>query len=151
MAKKGGALPAFADLEAIRREHAVPVSRFCARLGIPRSTWYHWRAGELGGRPVRPWPSPVVEAIAPRAAEEAHRYAAWGHRKIWAMLRADGVQVSQSSVERALRRLGLLQPRRYQAERRHLAARPKATFGRGAHPPQPGPVRGVRGEVRAPV
>ena len=128
MAKTGGALPAFADLEAIRREHRVPVRRFCARLGIPPSTWYHWRAGELQGRPVHRWPAPVVEAIAPRAAEEAHHYAAWGHRKIWAMLRADGLRVSQSSVERALRRLGLLQPRRYQAERRKLAQRHKAVF-----------------------
>jgi transposase InsO family protein len=128
VAKKGGALPAFAELEVIRREHGVPVRRFCARLGIPPSTWYHWRAGELRGVPVRRWPAPVVEAIAPRAAEEAHKYQAWGHRKIWAMLRADGVHASQSSVERALRRLGLLQPRRYQAERRNLARRRKAVF-----------------------
>lgn len=128
MAKKGGDLPAFDELEAIRREHHVPVRRFCARLGIPRSTWYHWRAGSLDGRPVRRWPAPVVDAIVERTAEEAHRYAAWGHRKIWAMLRADGIRVSISSIERAMRRRDLLQPRRYQAERRHLAARRKATF-----------------------
>jgi transposase InsO family protein len=128
VAKKGGALPAWDELEAIRLEHHVAVVRFCARLGIPRSTWYHWRAGALDGRPVRRWPAPVVDAIVERAAEEAHKYAAWGHRKIWAMLRADGVRVSMSSIERALRRRGLLQPRRYQAERRHLAARRKATF-----------------------
>ncbi len=128
MAKKGGALPAFAELEAIRAEHRIPVRRFCRRLGIPRSTWYAWRAGELDGRPVRRWPAPVVEAVSDQAAETAHHYAAWGHRKIWAMLRADGVRVSVSSVERALRRQGLLQPRRYQAERRHLAARRKAVF-----------------------
>ena len=128
MAKKGGALPAFAELEAIRREHHVPVERFCARLRIPRSTWYHWRAAELQGRPVRRWPAPVVEAIAPAAEEHAHAYAAWGHRKIWALMRADGVTASQSSVERALRGLGLLLPRRYQAERRNLAQKRKATF-----------------------
>ena len=128
MAKKGGALPAFDELEAIRAEHRVPVRRFCARLGIPPSTWYHWRAGAIDGRPVRRWPAPVVDAIEDRAADEAHRYAAWGHRKIWAMLRADGIRVSVSSIERAMRRGGLLQPRRYQAERRHLAARRKATF-----------------------
>jgi transposase InsO family protein len=128
VAKKGGDLPAFGDLEAIRREHRVPVRRFCLRLGIPRSTWYHWRAGQIDGRPVRRWPAPVVDAIVERTAEEAHRYAAWGHRKIWAMLRADGIRVSASSIERAMRRRDLLQPRRYQAERRHLAARRKATF-----------------------
>lgn len=128
MAKKGGDLPAFDELEAIRREHTVPVTRFCHRLGIPRSTWYHWRAGTLDGRPVHRWPAPVVDAIVERTAEEAHRYAAWGHRKIWAMLRADGIRVSASSIERAMRRRDLLQPRRYQAERRHLAARRKAAF-----------------------
>jgi transposase InsO family protein len=44
------------------------------------------------------------------------------------MLRADGVAVSVSSVERALRRQALLQPRRYLAERRQLAAHRKAVF-----------------------
>ncbi len=128
MAKKGGALPGFAELEAIRREFDVPVRRFCARLGIPISTWYHWRAGELNGRPIRRWPAPVVDAIEAEAAIQAHRWAAWGHRKIWAMLRADGIRVSRSSVERALRRQGLLLPRRYQSERRQLAAARRAAF-----------------------
>jgi transposase InsO family protein len=44
------------------------------------------------------------------------------------MLRADGVAVSVSSVERALRRQALLQPRRYLAERRQLAAHRKQVF-----------------------
>lgn len=128
MAKKGGALPAFVELEDIRREHRVGVRRFCARLGIPASTWYHWRAAELAGRPVRRWPSPVVDAIEEQAAATARHYEAWGHRKIWAMLRADGVRVSRSSVERALRRRGLLLPVRYQTERRALAQARRATF-----------------------
>ena len=128
MAQKGGALPAFAELEQVRREFAVPVRRFCARLGIPVSTWYHWRTAELRGRPVRRWPAPVVDAIEAQAAEQAHRWSAWGHRKIWAMLRADGVHVSRSSVERALRRRGLLLPVRYQTERRALAVARRATF-----------------------
>lgn len=102
--------------------------RFLARLGIPVSTWYAWRAAHLHGRTVRRWPARVVDPLEPRAAEEAHKYAAWGHRKIWAMLRADGVRVSASSVQRALRRRGLLLPRRYHAERRQLAAARRATF-----------------------
>jgi putative transposase len=128
VAKKGGALPSFEELELIRREGSMSVRRFLARLGIPRSTWYYWRAGALHDRPVRRWPAPVVDALAAQAAETAHRYAAWGHRKIWAMLRADGVRVSVSSVERALRRQELLQPRRYLAERRQLAAQRKQVF-----------------------
>ena len=61
MAKKGGALPAFEELELIRREGTLPVRRFCARLGIPRSTWSYWRSGALHDRPVRRWPAPVVD------------------------------------------------------------------------------------------
>ena len=45
------------------------------------------------------------------------------------MLRADGVTVSQSSIYRALKRQGLLQPARYHAERRALAQARKEAFG----------------------
>jgi transposase InsO family protein len=69
-----------------------------------------------------------VDAIEEAAAEQAHRWSAWGHRKIWAMLRADGVRVSRSSVLRALARRNLLLPVRYQAERRQLAVARRALF-----------------------
>ena len=55
-------------------------------------------------------------------------HAAWGHRKIAAMMKADGVAVSASSVERALRRKGLLLPARYLADRRENAKRRKERF-----------------------
>jgi putative transposase len=58
----------------------------------------------------------------------ALRYPAWGHRKIWALTVADGHQVSQRTVHRILDELGLLHPRRYQADRRELAKARKATF-----------------------
>lgn len=128
MAKKGGALPAYEELELIRLEGGVPVRRFVARLGIPASTWYHWRSGQLRGQPVRRWPAPVVDAIEEQAARTAERWSAWGHRKIWAMLRADGIRVSRSSVLRALARRDLLMPVRYQAERRQLAVARRALF-----------------------
>jgi putative transposase len=128
VAQKGGSLPSFEELELIRAEGGVPVRRFLARLGIPASTWYHWRTGCLRGRPIRRWPAPVADAIEAAAAEQAHRWSAWGHRKIWAMLRADGVAVSRSSVLRALARRNLLLPARYQAERRALAAARRALF-----------------------
>jgi putative transposase len=106
----------------------VPVRRFVMRLEIPSSTWYHWRSAHLSGRPIRHWPAPVVDAIEAVAAEQAHRWSAWGHRKIWAMLRADGVRVSRSIVLRALARRNLLLPARYQSERRALAAAWRALF-----------------------
>jgi hypothetical protein len=78
----------------------MPVRRFVARLGIPPSTWYYWRQASLQGRPARRWPAPVVGAIEGAAAEQAYRFSAWGHRKIWAMLRADGAAVSVVATAR---------------------------------------------------
>lgn len=126
MAEKRGDLPGFADLELIRVEAALAVARFCALLGIPRATWYRWKRA-AGRRPGR-WPAPVVDALEPVAARYAATFAAWGHRKLWALLQADGHQVSMSSVARALARRGLLLPHRYQAERRQLARARRAVF-----------------------
>ena len=77
---------------------------------------------------MRRWPAPVVDRIEAAAAQKAEQYSAWGHRKIWAMLRVDGILVSQASVKRAMARRGLLMPIRYQAERRALAKARKAVF-----------------------
>ena len=126
MAEKRGDLPGFADLELIRIEGALPVARFCALLGIPRASWYRWKRAVRGRRGR--WPSPVVDALEPIAAYYAATFAAWGHRKLWALLQADGYHVSMSSVARALGRRGLLLPQRYQAERRQLARARRAVF-----------------------
>jgi putative transposase len=128
VAKKGGHLPGFEELELIRAEGNMTVQRFCLRLGIPRSTWYSWRDAHLEGRVMRRWPAPVVDVIEEPAARHAGQWSAWGHRKIWAMLRADGISVSQSSVYRAMKRRDLLLPARYQAERREMAAARKKAF-----------------------
>jgi transposase InsO family protein len=106
----------------------MTVARFCDRLGIPRSNWYYWRVAHIEGHETKRWPAPVVDTVAEPAAQTAHKYSAWGHRKIWAMMRADGLSVSQSSIYRALRRQGLLQPARYHAERRALAEARKKAF-----------------------
>jgi len=126
VAEKRGDLPGFADLELIRTEASIAVTRFCALLGIPRANWYRWKRA-VQGRPGH-WPSPVVDALEPLAASYAATFAAWGHRKLWALLQADGYNVSMSSVARALGRRGLLLPQRYQAERRQLARARRAVF-----------------------
>jgi transposase InsO family protein len=77
---------------------------------------------------VKRWPAPVVDVIEESASNQAVVWSAWGHRKIWAMLRSDGVTVSQSSVYRALKRRDLLQPARYQAERRAMAEARRQAF-----------------------
>jgi len=117
-------------LEMIREEAAMPTSRFCARLGIPRRSYVRWQARERAGRPAEkgPWPAPVVDPLEPVAAKYAADWPAWGHRKIHAMMAVDGHEASVSSVERALRRRDLLQPVDYQRERRQLAKARKAAF-----------------------
>ena len=66
------------------------------------------------------------------AAKYAADWPAWGHRKIRWLMAADGYTASASSVQRAMRRRGLLQPIDYQGQRRELAKARKAAF---ADPP----------------
>jgi len=70
----------------------------------------------------------MVEPLEPVAAKYAADWPAWGHRKIHWLMRADGVEASRSSVERAMRRRGLLQPNDYTGERRELAKARRAAF-----------------------
>jgi putative transposase len=113
----------------IRRQAGLSVARFRALAGIPESTWYRQRARALGGRPAKgPWPRPVSDRVIAAVHHYAIRYPAWGHRKIWALAVADGHQVSMRTVHRILDERGLLNGRRYQAERRELAKARKATF-----------------------
>jgi hypothetical protein len=112
-------------------EVAITTKRWCQLLGIPRATWYRWKAAAEGrGGPVGkgPWPTPAQDAIAADVVDAAKRYDAWGHRKIWGVLASGDVRGSQSAVKRVMGRNQLLQPPGYQAERRQLAAARKAAF-----------------------
>jgi putative transposase len=107
----------------IRQQEGLTVSRFAELIDMPRRT-YHDRLRRLrDGSPGKgPWPAPVVDRIEPLVAKYASDWDAWGHRKVWAIARADGHDIgSQSSVKRAMARRDLLQPLAYQAERRQLA------------------------------
>jgi putative transposase len=114
----------------IRTEAGMPISRFCELVGMPRRTYHYRLAKHRRGDPGKgPWPAPVVDRIEPVVAKYAADWDAWGHRKVWALLGHDGHDVgSQSSVRRAMARRGLLQPVRYQAERRQLAKARRAVF-----------------------
>ena len=75
----------------------MPVSRFAALAGIPERT-YRYRLARLRSGAMRgPWPAPAVDAIEELAAKYAESWPAWGHRKIAALLRADGHAVSTST------------------------------------------------------
>lgn len=98
-------------------------------MGIDRSTFYRRRARERQtGQPKGPWPAPQRSRIEQPAAQLALEWPAWGHRKIWALLRADGITTSQSTVRRALAARGLLQPPGIQRERRELARQRREAF-----------------------
>jgi putative transposase len=125
----GGPAGPFADLEVIRVEAGMPTTRFCALIGVPERSWRRHQSRARTGRPTKgPWPQPVRDRV--RAAARRHALArpAWGHRKVWAMCRYDGVTVSAATVLRLLREEGLLLEANYQRERRQLAARRKAAF-----------------------
>ena len=73
--------------------------------------------------------APGVDRIEPDVAKYAAEWPAWGYRKIAAIAAAEGCDVgSPSSVKRAMARRNLLQPVRYQAERRQLAAARREVF-----------------------
>lgn len=127
--ERGGSPGPFADLEVIRAEAGMPTARFCALIGVPERTWRRWQARTAaGGRPKGPWPRPAREPVRGAARRHALAHPAWGHRKVWAMVRHDGHRVSQATILRLLREEGLLLEANYQRERRKLAERRKAAF-----------------------
>jgi putative transposase len=107
----------------------VSVSRFAALAGIPERTYWRRRARHrVGDPPKGPWPAPRVDQVEALAAKYAAGWPAWGDRKLAAMLRADGHQVSTATVGRALRRRGLLGPTGLRADRRSWARLRKRAF-----------------------
>jgi putative transposase len=97
--------------------------------GIPERTYRRRRARLRHGEPTKgPWPAPVVDRIEALAAKYAETWPAWGHRKIAALMRADGHQVTNSSVARALQRRGLLLPQGFRADRKSWAVLRRKVF-----------------------
>lgn len=128
MAQRGGSLPGFAELEAERVTAGLTVSRFCAVTGIPRPTWYRWRAAASSTK--GPWPTPTLDRIEADAKDLAARWEGWGHRKIAELMRTDPerADASDSSVYRVLARNNLTLPPGYDGEVRQLAGVRKETF-----------------------
>ncbi len=114
----------------IRTDSGCSVSRFAELVGVPRRTYHARLARHRAGEVEKgPWPAPVVDRIEPTVAKYAAEWPAWGYRKIAAIAAVDGADVgSPASVKRAMARRDLLQPVRYQAERRQLAAARREAF-----------------------
>jgi putative transposase len=107
----------------------MPTARFCALIGVPERTWRRHQGRARAGGPVKgPWPRPARTRVREAVRAQALAHPAWGHRKVWAMVRHDGHRVSQATVLRLLREEGLLLEANYQRERRNLNQRRKAAF-----------------------
>jgi len=113
----------------IRLESGMPTSRFTRLIGVPERSYRRWQHRERQGRAAKgPWPAPACDRVEPAAIEYADRFPAWGHRKVAMLMRVDGHHAPDSTVLRALRRSGRVQPVDYQAERRQLAEARRAAF-----------------------
>ena len=113
----------------IRTKAGMPTSRFVRLIGVPERSYRRWQHRQRCGRPARgPWPAPACDQGEPLAVAKADSFPAWGHRKLAALLRADGHPAPDSTVLRALRRTGRVLPVDYQAERRQHAQARRAAF-----------------------
>lgn len=113
----------------MRIDEGMSITRFCQMFDIPERSWRRWQSKARAGQPVKgPWPAPSRQAHRAAVVAAATAHPAWGHRKIWAMVRHDGRPLSQSTVLRILAEEGLLLKADYQRERRQLAKQRKAAF-----------------------
>lgn len=90
-----------------RRAEAMPVSVVLKKLGVPRSTFYHWKSQrEASGRKAPPNSLRLCEEekIVALKTGEPHL----SHRQISGLLRHDDVWVSPSSCYRTLKSVGLV-------------------------------------------
>ena len=91
----------------IRRGAGMPVSRFCCLVGISRRTYFRRQSQLKSGDPAAkgPWPSPSVDAAARLLEGYLAEHEGFGHRRLHALMAADGHVTSESTVLRAMRRL----------------------------------------------
>lgn len=106
------------------QEEGYPVARSCVVLGLARSSFYH--------RPRRPDEGDLEKAIEAVVRE----FPTYGSRRVTAQLRREGWQVNRKRVQRVMRRLGLLQPRKRKGCR--------TTQSRHPHPRFPNLIRDLR-------
>ncbi len=129
--ERGGPLGPFEEVEVIRVEAGMPTARFCLLVGIPERSYRRFQARRRAEAPPRgPWPTPRRRFYRGAIVAIAERYPAWGHRKVWALARHDGHQVTTSTVLRILDDAGLVLKADYQRERREHAKTRKAVFAR---------------------
>ena len=95
------------DLEEARREAKISVVSFCTLVGVPRRTYYRYLDKAKAQVTVEkgPWPAPVVDRLTQAVQRHLEEHPRDGHRRVHNALRAQGYNVSPSSVLRAMRRI----------------------------------------------
>jgi putative transposase len=79
------------------REHALPVTRRCALLDVPRSSAYY-----------QPAPAPERDTVLMRSMDAIHlRLPFYGSRRLADELAAEGHAVNRKCVQRLMRRMGM--------------------------------------------
>ncbi len=81
--------------------------------------------GGRHGRSTRgPWPAPAQDRVEAKLVELADAWPEWGHRRLVDLARLDGMELSDSTALRALKRTGrVLKPDYTREIRRHAHAR----------------------------
>ncbi len=109
--RAGDLLGPVPEIEAIRLAEGMPVSRFCAILRIPYRSYFRrlvrLRAGVAA---TRRRPAPCTENCASIVAAYMAAWPEHGHRRLHALMTADGHVTSPSTVLRAMRLLRLRRP-----------------------------------------
>ncbi len=102
-------------VEALQKKESM--TSLCGRYGISRKTGYKWvkrgrsEGGLSGLREESRRPKRSPNQMAPRVEDAVLALRVkrgWGARKLQALLRQEGIEVSRSAVSRALRRRGAI-------------------------------------------
>jgi transposase InsO family protein len=129
------------------KNHQKNTSLTARHFGLGRATVNRWINGwkklgmlslnEKSKRPKRlRAPSTSFEAVK-RIVELRKKYKAWSKYKIGAMVRKEGINVSNSTIGRVLKRKNLIDLK-ISRKKRRSALRPKARFPRGFNIASPG-------------
>ena len=90
----------------IREDAAMPISRFCDMLGIPRRSYFRRLACMRSGENAAARGAVTsVQLCAPIVAAYTARWPEYGHRRIHALMLRDGHVTSPSTVLRTMRLL----------------------------------------------
>ena len=112
----------------IRLEAGMPTARFSRLIGVPERSYRRWQQRQRQGRPAKgPWPTPARTPSSRRRSSTpiGSRPGSPEAGDVAARRRPPR---PDSTVLRALRRTGRVQPIDYQAERRQLAEARRAAF-----------------------